>query len=70
MYGVFNEKQMYDSVIKRKENASKDWTCINVSDECQYLFSVWLAYWPAYFICICLCYVALQNFFETRSIVS
>jgi len=28
MYGVFNEKQMYDSVIKRKENASKDWDFI------------------------------------------
>jgi len=28
MYCVFNEKQMYDSVIKGKENASKDWNCI------------------------------------------
>ena len=57
-----NEKQMYDSVIKGKENASKHWNCIDVSDESQYLFSVWLAYLPAYFICKCLCYVAFQNF--------
>ena len=28
MYGVFNEKQMCDSVIEGKENASKDWKCI------------------------------------------
>jgi len=35
---------------------------MNVSDKCQYLFSVWLAYWRAYFICTCLCYVAFQNF--------
>jgi len=56
------EKQMYDSVIKGKENASKHWNCIDNSDESQYLRSVWLAFLPAYFICICLCYVAFQNF--------
>jgi len=34
MFHVFDKKQMYNSVITAKENASKDWNClyIDVSD--------------------------------------
>jgi len=28
MFDLFNKKQMYDSAITGKENASKDWNCI------------------------------------------
>ena len=38
MIDVFNQKQMYNSVITEKESASEDWNCINVSEELQYLF--------------------------------
>jgi len=34
MINVIDKKQMYDSVIPGKENASKEWDCIiDVSDE-------------------------------------
>jgi len=28
MFYLVNKKQMYDSVITRKGNASKDWNCV------------------------------------------
>jgi len=52
MLNSVNKKQMYDSVIKRKENASKDWNCIisifPTSSNIHFAFGY------ACFMCICL----------------
>jgi len=52
MIDVIDKKQMYDSVITGKENASKEWHCI-IS---MFLtnFNVYFVFGYAYFMCICL----------------
>ena len=60
MIDIIDKKQIINttvSAITAKENASKDWNvlqyCINVSDEFQCPFCVWLCIW--YFMCISIC---------------
>jgi len=50
--GVVDKKQMYNSVIRGKQNASKEWYCI-IS---MFLtsFNVYFAFGYACFMCICL----------------
>jgi len=51
MINVIDKKQMYDSVIIGKENASKEWNCI-IS---MFLtsFNVYFVFGYAYIMCIC-----------------
>jgi len=63
MINVIDKKQMYDSVISGKENASKEWNCI-IS---MFLtgFNVCFVFGYACFMCICL--KLLYGFFGTKS---
>jgi len=62
---VIDKKQMYNSVITRKENDSKDWNCI-IS---MFLtsFNVYFVFGYA-FVCVYVlnCYLTFSGFFETR----
>ena len=55
MIDIFNRKQMYDGVIKAKENVSKDCNCI-IS---MFLtsFNIYFVFGYACFMCICICFM-------------
>jgi len=48
MISVIDKKQMHDSVIKEKEYASKDWTCV---------VSMFFTSFNVYFVCGCECFM-------------
>jgi len=49
-FKVFNKKEMYDSVITGKENASKDWYCI---------ISMFLISFNVCFVFVCACFMCI-----------
>jgi len=52
MINVIDKKQMYDSVITAKENASKEWNCIMSMFLTS--FNVYFVFGYACIMCICL----------------
>jgi len=52
MFNLINKKQMYDSVISRKESASKEWNCI--ISMFPTTFNIHFVFGYACFMCICL----------------
>jgi len=63
MLDEFNRKQMYDSIITGKENASKEWSCIISMFLAS--FNVYFVFGYACFMCICVknCYLFFCGFF-------
>jgi len=51
MVNVIDKKQMYDSVIMGKENASKEWNCITSMFLTS--FNVYFVFGYACIMCIC-----------------